>query len=771
MTNGKRTIAGLTLGMMAVVGVSVGGAAPAQADEVDDYTRKLVELDQRVQAMSAEFKEAPPPSPDMADRRVLDAQVLFNLKNYEEAATILLDVVEKYPNSRAYDDAIFLLGESLFQARDYYPSRQYFTLAVKKQTNSKAEQQALQRLIEIALRTGDYEQIDEYLTRLQNVPLQVLEPGVPYVRAKYLYMRGKYAEAATGFGAIPQANAYYFQARYFLATVMVRTGDLAGASVVFDSILKLQPPDDAAREIQDLARLALGRILYERSQFDRAIDAYGAVGRQSRYFTDALYEQGWTYIKAKNWKLAYRALDLLLLTTPDHKEGPELRLLMGNLNLFMELFHLASDAFSKSRDEFEPIHRQLQSELLRAQQDPAYFDNLVGKNLDRFDIGSFIPASATKWVQADPDVARMLLLASDVGDIQRALKDSELIVTKLERAIQTSGKAGIFPDLAAARTRSVEVMNQLVETRQRFVALVRAQIESSLTTDERKELDHVAAERASLEKRIHNLPLTREALKTREDQAKKDFERLDARGSELNVEIQSLEAQLVAIEQFYRSSRAEQKIRPEDIQGPVKDLRASIEELHTAHDKVRDEIAEATRESSTAGAAGEEERRMATRLGELLKQEQALQNRAKFRQPSDKQLQIDRQMGVLARADQIDGRLKELDKRIDAQAEVRLQKVRGYLATEKEELKQAGSKLGMVVGESQSLGGGLAQAMFSKVADRFYDLVVKSDVGIIDVAWGLKDQKTKAVTRLTTQKNLEIKALDEDFRRLLEEDK
>ena len=157
MTQGKRTIAGLTLGMMALLG------AAAHADEADDYTRKLIELDQRVHAMAVEFKDAPPPSPDMADRRVLDAQVLFNLKNYEEAATILLDVVEKYPNSRAYDDAVYLLGESLFQARDYYPARQYFTLAIKKQTNSKAEQQALQRLIEIALRTGDYEQIDEYL--------------------------------------------------------------------------------------------------------------------------------------------------------------------------------------------------------------------------------------------------------------------------------------------------------------------------------------------------------------------------------------------------------------------------------------------------------------------------------------------------------------------------------------------------------------------------------------------------------------------------------
>ena len=63
---------------------------------------------------------------------------------------------------------------------------------------------------------------------------------------------------------------------------------------------------------------------------------------------------------------------------------------------------------------------------------------------------------------------------------------------------------------------------------------------------------------------------------------KERFGDLDRQASELNVEIQSLEAQLVAIEQYYRVSRAEQKIRPEDIQAPVRDMRAAIEELRDA---------------------------------------------------------------------------------------------------------------------------------------------------------------------------------------------
>ena len=53
----------------------VGFASSARADEVDETLKKLIDLDQKVHIMSMELREAPPPPPDQADRRVLDAQV------------------------------------------------------------------------------------------------------------------------------------------------------------------------------------------------------------------------------------------------------------------------------------------------------------------------------------------------------------------------------------------------------------------------------------------------------------------------------------------------------------------------------------------------------------------------------------------------------------------------------------------------------------------------------------------------------------------------
>src|SRR5688572_29110226 len=109
---GSGLVAAVVLGAMAA-------PATARADKFEDAHRRLTDLEERTRVLNAEFRDAPPPDPKAADRRVIDAELLFTLKNYYEASTILLDVIERYPNSRAFDDALILLGESLYQSKEY----------------------------------------------------------------------------------------------------------------------------------------------------------------------------------------------------------------------------------------------------------------------------------------------------------------------------------------------------------------------------------------------------------------------------------------------------------------------------------------------------------------------------------------------------------------------------------------------------------------------------------------------------------------------------
>jgi tetratricopeptide (TPR) repeat protein len=520
-----------------------------------------------------------------------------------------------------------------------------------------------------------------------------------------------------------------------------------------------------------MARLAIGRLNYEHDQFDRAREAYSSIPRQSLHFEEAMDELAWTSIKAKDYKSAYRALDLMLLQNPDSPQAPELRLLMGNLHVRLGNFSLANDAFMQARDQFEPIHLQLKENLAKSQADPKYFDSLIGKGMEKFDIGVLIPKPAIKWVKTDPSVARVIALTEDVGELQRGIKDSEQTLSRLEMAVGGQLKVGIFPDLASVRTRTSEVLNQIVELRKRFVAKMRALTAGAMSGEDKGKLEQISVERMTAEKELEGLPLTAAALHDREKRAHAALDELDSQASELNVMVQGMEAELVAIEQYFIKSRSDQKIKPEELIQPVASMREAIVELRASNDRIRNSIAEAARETTVGAATGDQDRGAIATLVGSMKKERAVYTSARDRLSPGEQRDFDAIVSVLERADSVQARLAELDAKIEAAALKRLGELKLQLVAEKGDLEAANARLGGILTESQSLGGGLAFAMLSKVTDRFYDLVVQSDVGLVDVAWGLKDERTSTVSKLINQQKLELKTVDEDFRALLEEEK
>ncbi len=767
-TASRAALAGAAAGSMAIT--MMWAAGPARADRVTDAHRQLGEIEQRVGALSADFRESYAPDPNAADRRVVEAEKLFALRNYSAAATLCLDVIEKYPQSRAYEDALVLLGESLFKDGDLLSARRYFEQATTKNTGSRREQVALQRLVEIALRSGDFSNVEGQLARLAQIPAAQLEPSVPYVRGKYMFFRNRLDEAQAAFESIPPAQPYHLQSRYFLATIQVKRGDFATAARGFDEVLKLQPQDSNEKEIQDLARLAIGRLLYDRGQFDRAKEWYASVPRQSKFFGDAMYESAWNSIKSGDFKSASRALDLMLLQSPSSSQAPELRLLVGNLHLRMSNFFLASNQFSQTLDEYEPIYRDLYARLSQAKGDPKYFDQLVNKGLDKFEITAVVPQSAAKLIANEPDVAKLLALADELSTLQRSLKESEELVDRLDRTVVSGGRRGIFKDLASAHTNSTSILNQTIDMRRRFQADARNVAMAFLAPADRSVLDQIAAERGLLDQELKTLPTTREAVRARADSVVGEFAALDSRASEINVLLQSLEAQLVAIEQYFVHSKGDQKIRPEDLVQPVADLKQEIATSREALEQIRGQISETGQEASMAGQAGVAENAAANRLADLLRREQEVLMRARSSMPPENGVQFDGMASVLQRADAIQSRLLEFDRRLEGIADKRLTTVKEQLVAERTNLAAVSGKFGSVMSEGKNVGGGLAEAMMTKATERFYDLTVQSDVGLIDVSWGIKDSKTQAASKLINQQKSELQAIEDDFGPLLKED-
>ena len=48
--------------------------------------------------------------------------------------------------------------------------------------------------------------------------------------------------------------------------------------------------------------------------------------------------------------------------------------------------------------------------------------------------------------------------------------------------------------------------------------------------------------------------------------------------------------------------------------------------------------------------------------------------------------------------------------------------------------------------------------------------MVRADVGIIDVAWALKQQRTEAISRMVREQKRELKLLDDEFKEVLKKE-
>ncbi len=756
---------------IALAALLAGPVLPSgvRADEVDDLTQRVVQIEARVKELDSELKPAPKGSEqDLADRRLIDAQVLYELKNYEAASTILLDIVQKYEHSSAYPEALYFLADSLYLERDFLSSRKYFEAVIELGPTGKRYQETLQRLIELSLYTGDYTPVDGYIKKLGEMPPGKQLASVPYVKGKYFYFRQRWDDALAAFAQIDQSHSYWFHAQYFVGATQVAQKKLVDAITTFGGILKVEPKTDSQKRIVELAHMALGRIFYDRAQFTNADTEYSKIGPRSELFAEALYEQAWVAIKAGEFKKAFHALDLLLLAKPDDPQVPEVKLLIGNLHIREGEWAGATESFTKTRDEFEPIHKSL-DEILSKQTDPQrYFAELIGKNLGKFDVTSYLPPLVIKWVKASPDVEHLINVTNDVNDLKRSLDESEEIVKRLDKAITGPQRVNVFPELARARAQATGASNEVGDVEKKLFESER-RLMAPVVGVERAQLDALAAQRASLEMRLANLPTSADSYDERLKKARSNFDGVDRALSELNVELASYSAKLVAIEKYYHDTQKDQKIDGQQFTQDVGGLRALEAELRGQYDQLRRDVDDAIQSVGIDDAQMQDEQAAKAQLEQVMQQEHDLGATVRARLQGADRVKVDQIETVLARVQAADHLLASFNTRIDGLVDDRLSEIKTALAEEKAHVAEYRLALSGDTGEATVVGAGITSESFKAVAERFYQIVVRADVGIVDVAWALKQNKTDEDQRLVREEKRELKLLDDEFKQVLKE--
>ena len=724
-------------------------------------------------------------SVEVFESRLNDGQALMLLKDHVQASLIFLELVENPDNADqpGLADAMYNLGEALFYNKNYIDARHYYRRVLEESRGSSHRRLALVRLMQTALRTRDFESLDDYRARLGRES-EGFSPEAEYLWGRTLMERGRLEEAARAFAAIGAGQPFHLQALYLTGVCLIRRGELEPALEIFGRLVEVKPRDAAQRELVELGHLARGRLLHDLGRPREALDAYQGIPHVSLYFDDALLETCWTFVQLaegatepaerRRWfREAYRTVELLELSTQDAALLPRANLMKAHLGEKMGEFEAAAESFEKISATYAEVKKALDVQVGGHEDPVRYFNEVAGKNLESFDLSSYLPPLAVRWMSRNDEMAAALGVMRDLEAGRRFVQESRALLASLDELLANEAdRVNLFTTLREGAKRLMEVENARTLLERNLAQVEQEIIEAHVSADERQALGDARAAREALEARLEGLPTTRKAMEGREARIRARIEELEVSVFQSGIHLKGMKAQLAAMEEWLRNNEAELRGREEAVRDFREEIRrgwAMSNQLQGELDGLAGQLAgERARAGLDAGALSQEEA-LRKQFDEAVERERRLAEQIHGRLGSEGAGQIDRVQAIRLRADKLRRDVGQLGRELRGRVGVEAERLRALAERERKNLDAYAAGLDRLERESQNLAGEVAFRALEEVRGKFYQIVLEADVGLLDVAWGRKQRVTDDIAELNRKQATERKRLYEEFKGVLDE--
>lgn len=777
-------------------------AFPLAAAETDrakaDAEKSVREVEQAAQTLGTKVNK--PKSHDPV--QMIAAGELHLRTNQPDAAIDELSkVIELHRQGKATKgmdaDAQYLIAEAYYATGELYAARRHFETV----TDHAAEASfaglggpAASRLVDIALAIQRTDALPDVLSRVERMLARTSNDALLYARAKALFALGRYSDARAQAASITGGSLYAQRASYLRGTALMREAEAALDKNVADEnsdSTKVEPTkvdtsevdyrtaiaafEQAtvpaavsgegaadARRIADLAWLAIARLHYE-SRFDeRAIVAYQKVDRTSEYFSTALFELAWTYVRLGDYERGQRALEALTVLNPGLVDGADASLLRADLLLRAGRFADADKAYLEVRERYEPIRAQVH-EYIETHEDPAiYYDKLTAADIE---IGSELPALAIDWAREEAREERVFAIVDDVARSRSLVKRSRRMVTLLRAALGSPSRAKVFPEVQGQLEQVVGLVNQLA-----FARLTLAVGMDDVAEKGGAELNSVRGQRQKLMARLGMLPTKPGDFSVRASKTERAWDEMSQTLQRLQLEADHLRALVNGLQRMLREAERHgvtadeatlERFRAE-IEENSKDLALYLKRI----DELREQVQVGRVQSGFGDENFEADDRVRAEFVKLFNQEVRLSASA-----GGKQSVYAKSLSpLLIKISTLEGRLAALRGQLDSQASSRGEEVRQVVNQEAEAIESYASKLDTMDQHARLLVGEVARNNLVKARDRIKGVVMRADVGLVQQAWELREEQRYRVRDLLRERAQEERLINDELREVVDDE-
>ncbi len=773
---------------------------PNFAERLDEFEQEARGLAARVQFLVQQYGQDGELLIEEVERRFSDAEIHFLLENYAAAIVLLYDIVDspRFKASDRYDDALYYLAESLYRQESYLPARGFF-LEIVRRGSPQRHDDAMLRLIQISGRLGDFEEVEAYYQHFVQSGRSV-RPELQYVWGKVLFERDdiddseRWARALQTFDQVPLEGPYGLAARYWVGVVHTQRArksweraqvryradfsaleraeeemfeELRMATDAFRDVVDATEPDERGRRVQEQAWLALGRVFIERESYAEAIDAYLNIDRHSEHYFQSLYEVAWAFVRRGDLENARRAAEVLLTGAADSVLAPEIRLLLGHLYARAERYEDASEAYEGVIVEYSPVHDDLEDLLTRHDDPVSHFSELIAADEGGFDVEDLLPREAVMWASTQQEIDQGLGIVSSLESSRTGIEDGRQIAERIMASLD-GGTLEPFPTLAEGHRRGNQAQADILGFQNRLGDLEHAMLARFVPSELEEEYEEARRRREEAAARLQSMPATVEELEQQQDQRLRRIDALKREAFRARMEAQSQRAQVVAMRRHIRDNVDEIAAEPGEVEAFLSRLEGkkkkaeALEAESSSLKRELDRVADAVR----AGTALEGAKAVVEAYEDALAKERSVASRvgdlSETKQDLLRNLEVIRS-GVIEDG----GRVVRLLDDIERRGSQRRQVLRDQVSKELARLEEYESDVRYVGESTRDLVGRIAFESVGAIRRHFYDLVLRSDVGIIDVAWAEKSSQSTRIQEMVEEQDQELQDLDRRFREVL----
>ncbi|HOU53213.1 MAG TPA: hypothetical protein PLQ97_04720 [Myxococcota bacterium] len=670
------------------------------------------------------------------ERRVVDADLFFEMGQYGKAAVLYRDLAEnpEYRGHPGWARSLFQLGESLYRMGALFRAQEAFRTAAQV-TPEPYRSRSLARVFEIAASEAGQEGVAD-LEDLARSP--GASPELQYAYGKWLRMTGRQTEAATVLGRIPPDAPTFARAQYLLGVIAAARGDLLEAYGRFAASAAAPVHSDEDALVRGAAVLAQGRVLCSQDRVAECMSVLQGLDARSASFPEAIFELAWAHYKAGDLPGAVRSLDVLLMTSPDGELGMKARALRGRVLVRMRDRAGAEAAYQELTAQVQPIQEEMDRLLADQARLEAWLDFRMDRRDARKEGVSPLGEQAERWIQEDPELQDLIGMFEDLRAQRQEIQEGLEMARSLSWALRSGSRMEAFPSLKERYLQDREAEGRVLRSLRTALAFLRSTVLPGLPEAARATIEGGSRRGRDQEEEVDRLPVTREEFLAR---ARTMSAELSALGQEVFL-LESLlrvqRTQLQAILEWIRAQREEaggawSPDREARIQQEISRQRASLASLEKAVATLKETLVQ---EGVSVNSPEDLEAENRLRRQAL---DQALQEIRRWRtlgglSPQDGQA-VATVAALADRGQQALSAIAEVDGAVVGAASQASRELQGQVT-------RATSVLEAAAGAFEATGMEIASVSRTEVAralrmvrDRLGVALLEADLGLVEMAW------------------------------------